>query len=1455
MDWRQIGPARGSGNRKGRRIIVGCVAGMTLVLAAGIAGAAPGNGKGNGHRDPISHAPVTFGASRGGSPFKAGHKQHPVTNLGSLVRPKLAAAGGRGSSTLGPTVFLRRSRLVIAGRPVTRAHGGKTAGAGPPAPTITASPTNPTYERSASFSFTDSDSTATFQCRLDGAKFAACTSPQNLAGPLSIGSHTYRVRAVNASGTSPVTSFSWTVSRPPAPTVDAGPGNPSYTASASFSFSDTLAGATFQCRLDGAAFATCTSPQSYSGPLKTGKHTFGVEALYEGATSAVTSYSWTISGPPAPTLTAYPANPSQDPTASFSFTDSLAGVTFQCRLDGASFSSCTSPQSYAGPLGYGTHTFRVEAVSSTGTSPVTSYSWSVVPPTPTITANPSDPTADTSATFAFTDSASGVTFECSLDGAAYSTCASPVSYGGLTLAAHTFGVRARSSNGTTSASATYTWTIGVGPATPSITSQPASSTGDTNATFSFSDSDQTATFQCSLDGAAFTTCTSPASYSALALGSHTFSVVGVDTGGTSPAASYSWTVVVPPAPTISSGPPSSSTSASATFVFDDASTGVTFLCSIDSSAPAACSSPTSYGSLGAGGHTFQVVAVSGTGTQSQPTTYSWSVEVAPPTITSSPSSTSSDSSPSFEFTDADASATFLCGLDGATLTACTSPDGLSGLTVGSHTFQVEATDGGMTSTPTAYTWTVVPPAPTISSSPTNPSSDNGPSFSFADGDVNATFLCSLDGAAFAACVSPMSYSGLVLGSHTFQVEATDGGFTSTPTTFTWTITAPAVKMRLLVISADGSDGGSYDFASNPNCSPSPCKGAIQTYLDEIGVPYDTLVVTQTPNFSASALASLLSSDGQTGNYYGIILTTGNLGYVDSSGAYVSAFTADEWQTLWDYEAKFHVRQVTSYNSTVGPPDNYGLNYVGETGGEVDTTLTQAGQQIFSYLNPSATIPLVNTYTYLAQPIAGAAVTPLVTDSSGDAIVSTVSYADGRQNLTVTTANAPWELHTRLLSYGIVNWLTRGIFLGERHVSLDVEVDDLLIDSDMWDPTTHTDAECSSGASPCSSVPPYRLTGGEFDGVVNWQNATRASNPLLGQTRLEFPFNGSGAYGDPSNQDSTGTVDFSQLPSPQDPYGGVNDTLAPEVAKQQANFCFINHTYDHDNLDLSSLAASTWQIQTNQQAAAALGLGCYSNQKFVQPDISGIGCSPNSGSTTTPNLSFLQAAYNLGVRFLISDTSIAACNNPSPNAGFYIDVNTGAESSSPPGDPYLLIIPRHPSNLFYNLQNPSQWVDEYNWYYCTCSPSNSQWKFWSTNQTYDQIIDHESDNLLGYLLTWDIDPLMFHQANLGLYDGTHSLLSDLLDATFKKYLSYYRLPIDNLTQDQVGQQMAERMAYNASKASGTLVPCESVTLSVQNSASVPITGVTAGSTETYGGQPISTVPVTAGSPVTIPISCG
>jgi hypothetical protein len=287
---------------------------------------------------------------------------------------------------------------------------------------------------------------------------------------------------------------------------------------------------------------------------------------------------------PAPAITAHPVDPTNQTSARFNFTDSQAGVGFECRLDSGSYSSCpTGAISYPGPLSQGAHSFTVRAVSGPKTSDATSFSWTVDTLAPTAS----------------------------------------ISYpsNGSTLAASAWG--SRCSGGSICGGAADAH--GVAAVVVSIQRNGGSWWGG-SAFDQSSESFRPAT----LSGGS----SSPTWSYALALpadGQYTVHVRATDlAGNTTPAANQAVGVFTvdttpPPVPTIKSGPEASTTDRSATFTFADAETGAGLLCRRDEAKFATCTSPQSYSPVSFGSHSFEVEAVDAAGNTSRPASYSWTV--------------------------------------------------------------------------------------------------------------------------------------------------------------------------------------------------------------------------------------------------------------------------------------------------------------------------------------------------------------------------------------------------------------------------------------------------------------------------------------------------------------------------------------------------------------------------------------------------------------------------------------------------------------------------------------------------------------------------------------------------------------------------------------------------------------------------------------------------------------
>src|SRR5947208_9699692 len=646
-----------------------------------------------------------------------------------------------------------------------------------------------------------------------------------------------------------------------------------------------------------------------------------------------------------------------------------------------------------------------------------------------------------------------------------------------------------------------------------------------------------------------------------------------------------------------------------------------------------------------------------------------------------------------------------------------------------------------------------------------------------------------------------------------------------------TCSTSTIDMKLLVVTNGRTEA---DFP------------AIKQILDYLGTPYDVLDMTAN---TGGITASLLFDGSCHGYYQGVIFAYG--GYI---------YTLPGMSILTAYEQKFAIRQVNWY---MYPNNDFGFNYpyngVITSAGTASASFTSAGASTFWYANTVTPLTIANAYTYLGTPLSalpsGASVTPLLTDASGNALVLIYALGDGRQYLTQTFDSSPYLMHDLILAYGLINWVTKGIFLGEYHVFAAAQVDDFFINGSEWTPGTPcTNPVTHDRTAPdATSLPFFRINSADMNSLVAWQNKFR-SDPLLSNFKLTLAFNGVG---------TTGNKDWTGLPSP----GVANDDLTANVQNYQQYFHWISHTYDHPN-SLNGLHKSDPYGDPNTPQMDSIDLEILTNQYVANG--SGQNLDTDTSDTVrtihladfnplnavTPGVTGLNDLYvpsylvQDGVGYVVTDTSVLGQPNngpnPSPNVGI---VNSYA--------PSLYEVPRRPNDVFFNAAN---WSDDQAEFYCIYNnPVQPPYNTFSA----PQILDFVSSDFVAHMLMGDMDPEMFHQPNLHNYDGQgHSLLSDTYDQTFSKYERFYKRGVVSLTLDQLGQGMQNRNAYNLSTATASVTGAsgsnQTISISVPATAAVataiiPVTGLYSAGAEAYGGQYLSHVQINRGQTITLPLS--
>jgi hypothetical protein len=367
--------------------------------------------------------------------------------------PAPGSAYTNGCSICGSAGLLRYNRTA---KPAYDTFTSFTAETTPPVASITSGPSEGSLTRDATptLGFDSTENGSTFQCRFDGQSFFPCPSPFTRGSPLSDGTHTFFVKAIDAPGNeSAVVSRSFTIDAhaPAAPNVNAtnptSPANnnaPQVTGSAEAGTAVTLyttAGCTGMPVAWGSA-AQFPSPGLDASVADNTTTLFRVRATdAAGNTSPCSTarkYVEDSTAPAPPQITATtpasPANSNSPKVRGSAEAGSsvrlykAAGCTGSPAVTGSA-TRFASPGLTAPVTDNTTTSFRATATDVAGNISACSnprkYVEDSTAPQTTITAGPSGPTTDDTPTYSFTSSQAGSTFQCRFDSQPFAACSGP----------------------------------------------------------------------------------------------------------------------------------------------------------------------------------------------------------------------------------------------------------------------------------------------------------------------------------------------------------------------------------------------------------------------------------------------------------------------------------------------------------------------------------------------------------------------------------------------------------------------------------------------------------------------------------------------------------------------------------------------------------------------------------------------------------------------------------------------------------------------------------------------------------------------------------------------------------------------------------------------------------------------------------------------------------------------
>ena len=523
------------------------------------------------------------------------------------------------------------------------------------------------------------------------------------------------------------------------------------------------------------------------------------------------------------------------------------------------------------------------------------------------------------------------------------------------------------------------------------------------------------------------------------------------------------------------------------------------------------------------------------------------------------------------------------------------------------------------------------------------------------------------------------------------------------------------------------------------------------------------------NEAAPITSDTLTASPTHARYQAVILATGGLLECSALGCF-SALDAGEWAALNAFQTRFGVRRVVAYTY---PTPEFGLNYPFHAGDLAGTPaqLTTGGKAAFAYLAGAVAID-TGAYGYLATPLATEGPAPFETLVAGPAdAAGTAAALVGVHNRTDGFEELVITVDgnaSQLHSLLLAHGLI-GWATGGVHLGYRRNYFTPHIDDVFLGDDRWDVNDNVTYEDDGATNPVVRMNAADVTRALAWQTTTGL--------KLDMVFNGGGS--DEAIAEN----------------GSV--ALTKALLKARKQFRWINHTYSHPNLNASTQAEIVAEITKNLDWAWANKINL-DPRELVTGEHSGLS-----------NLAMPAALAQAKISWFAADNSY----DPTP-------FNLGEAVS----------VPRHPSNVYYNVGTFAEQLDEYNYLYFDHCTNTATTTCLTAPATYAQYVNSEATIMIRHLLTNDARPHYFHQANLA-EDGT---LYPVADEVLKRYTTWLSVPLFQPTFRESSLILAQQQAWagNAGAVKGWVVDGK-IYVQSATAVEVPVTGAEAGSW--YGGD--------------------